>query len=319
MKPALVQPSCRLDELPAGPGRRRRGARGRPREHEQRRGEPTTSTSAIPSVGSEPVPGRCSPRLDGAGRGHGASRDERAEAAGPARAPSTTQARGEHDHGGAHRPRRLDRACGARLARGGPSSTSPTTLTKQKTASAAVAASAASASAPAVPVADPAVGRDVQQRLQRQPLRGEAVQRRQAGDRHRADQERAARPRHPPQQPAEPVELERADRPLERAGAEEEQRLEDRVVERVQQRGGERERRPGVGAAGAQDQAGADPEHDDPDVLDRVEREQPLQVVLEERVDDAADAPTARRAPSTSTPNQSGSTPSQSTSTRTSA
>ena len=36
-------------------------------------------------------------------------------------------------------------------------------------------------------------------------------------------------------------------------------------------------------------QAGAEPEHDDPDVLDRVEREQPLQVVLEERVHDAAD------------------------------
>ena len=129
----------------------------------------------------------------------------------------------------------------------------------------------------------------MQQRLQRQPLRGEAVQRRQAGDRHRADEERAARPGHPAQQAAEPVELERADRALERARAEEEQRLEDRVVERVQQRGGERERRPGVGAARAQHQAGAEAEHDDPDVLDRVQREQPLEVVLEERVDDAAD------------------------------
>jgi len=57
----------------------------------------------------------------------------------------------------------------------------------------------------------------------------------------------------------------------------------------VEKRGRERERRPHVGAARAQEQARADAEHDDPDVLDRVEREQALQVVLEERVDDAAD------------------------------
>ena len=173
--------------------------------------------------------------------------------------------------------------------RGGPSSTRPVTLTKQSTASAAVAASAASASAPASPSPRCAGRRHVQQRLQGHPLGGKAVQRRQAGDRERADEERAAGPRQPPQQPAEPVEPERACRALERAGAEEEQRLEHRVIQRVQQRGGQRDRGPGVGASGAQDQACAEAEDDDPDVLDRVEREQPLQVVLEERVDDAAD------------------------------
>ncbi len=173
--------------------------------------------------------------------------------------------------------------------RGRPSSTSPTTLTKQNTASPAVAAERGERDRAGHPVAEVPVRGDVQQRLQRQPLRREAVQRRQARDRHRADEERAAGPRHPPEQAAEPVELERAHRSLERACAEEEQRLEHGVVQRVQERGAERERGPGVRTARPQDEAGAEAEHDDPDVLDRVQREEPLQVVLEERVDDAAD------------------------------
>ena len=127
------------------------------------------------------------------------------------------------------------------------------------------------------------------QRLQRQPLRGEAVERRQARDRHRSDQEGTTRPRHPAEQAAEPVDLERADSPLERARTEEEQRLEDRVVHAMEQRSGECERRPGIGAARAQHEACADAEHDDPDVLDRVQGKQTLEIVLEQRVDDAAE------------------------------
>ena len=127
------------------------------------------------------------------------------------------------------------------------------------------------------------------QRLQGQPLGGEAVQRRHAGDRHRADQEGAAGPRHPPQQAAEPVEVERADRSLEGARGEEEQRLEDGVVEHVQQRRGEGDRRPGRLALGGEEDRGAEAERDDADVLDRVEGEQPLEVVLDERVEDAAE------------------------------
>ncbi len=57
----------------------------------------------------------------------------------------------------------------------------------------------------------------------------------------------------------------------------------------MEQCGGERERRPRVGAARAQNEARADPEHDDPHVLDRVQREQTLQVVLEQRIHDAAE------------------------------
>ena len=87
------------------------------------------------------------------------------------------------------------------------------------------------------------------QRLQGEPLRGEAVERRHAGDRHRPDQEGPAGPRHAPQQPAEAVEVEGADRALEGARREEQQRLEHRVVEDVQERRGEGDRRPGRLAA----------------------------------------------------------------------
>ena len=72
-----------------------------------------------------------------------------------------------------------------------------------------------------------------------------------------------------------------------------------------------------IGAASAQDEAGAEPEHDDPDVLDRVQREQPFEVVLEERVDDAADSRERADAPARAAPNQTGRTPTHSTSTRT--
>ena len=138
-------------------------------------------------------------------------------------------------------------------------------------------------------VADRTERRHVEQRLQREPLGGEAVQGRQPRDCHRTHEEGPGRPRHPAQQPAEAVELERTDGTLERAGAEEEQRLEDRVVEGVQQRGREREGGPGLLAASAKGQARAQTEDDDADVLDRVERQQALEIVLEERVEDAAD------------------------------
>jgi hypothetical protein len=94
---------------------------------------------------------------------------------------------------------------------------------------------------------------------------------------------------HPAQLPTEPVEIERADCALEGARTEKQQRLEDRMVERVQQRSGERECGPRVCTPRAKQQARAEPQHDDPDVLDRVKREQPLQVVCEQPVDDARD------------------------------
>ena len=125
-----------------------------------------------------------------------------------------------------------------------PSSTSPTTFTKQSTASAAVAASARERERAREARGDAAVCGHGEQRLQRQPLRREPVQRRQPGDRHRADEERAAGPRHPLQQPAEAVDLER---PRPRARTRRRRGtggLEDGVVERVQERGRERDAGP---------------------------------------------------------------------------
>ena len=61
------------------------------------------------------------------------------------------------------------------------------------------------------------------------------------------------------------------------------------MVERVQERGCERHRRPFVRTSPSQQKAGSKAEHDDPDVLDRVECEQALELVLEDRVDDAHD------------------------------
>ena len=178
------------------------------------------------------------------------------------------------------RPKRIDAggsvASPHALRRGGPSRTSPTTLTKQKTASAAVAARPARATATEDARQDTAGSGDVEERLQRQPFGGEPVQRGQSGDGCRSDEERGPGPRHAPQQPAEPIEIERSDRPLERPRAEEEQRLEDGMVDRVQQSGSQRERRPLVtrDTLCPQQQAGSDTEQDDADVLDRVEREQ---------------------------------------------
>ena len=96
-------------------------------------------------------------------------------------------------------------------------------------------------------------------------------------------------PGHAPQQPTEPVDLERADGALERAGAEEEECFEDGVVDGVEERRGKCDSGPRVGAARAQHEACADAEHDDPDVLDRVQRQESLEVVLEEGVHNPAD------------------------------
>ena len=61
----------------------------------------------------------------------------------------------------------------------------------------------------------------MERRLQRQPLRCEAVKQRHPGDRESADEECAAAPRQTPQQATEAIELERSYRALEAAGAEE--------------------------------------------------------------------------------------------------
>ena len=93
-----------------------------------------------------------------------------------------------------------------------------------------------------------------------------------------------AGPRHAPQESAQPVQLERPDRLRTPAPRKSSAWKTPRLSA-----GPHRARMPPtIGALRLQEQAGAEPEHDDPHVLDRMQREQPLEVVLEEG-DDAAD------------------------------
>ena len=82
-----------------------------------------------------------------------------------------------------------------------------------------------------------------QDRLEGQPFGDEAVERRQRRDRGAADQEHERRLRHAVDEAAEMLHVALAGRGEHRAGAEEQQALEHRMVEHVQQAGGERERR----------------------------------------------------------------------------
>ena len=80
--------------------------------------------------------------------------------------------------------------------------------------------------------------------LEQQPFGDEAVERRQGRDGGRADQEAEAGHRQAVDQPAQPLQIALAARAVQHgAGAHEQQALEQRVVERVQQPGGERQRR----------------------------------------------------------------------------
>ena len=71
------------------------------------------------------------------------------------------------------------------------------------------------------------------------------------------------------------------------AGAEEQQTLEQRMIEDVEKRGGERQRRGEPHAVRLERERQAEPDEDDADILDRVIGEQPLEVVLHERVENA--------------------------------
>ena len=67
------------------------------------------------------------------------------------------------------------------------------------------------------------------------------------------------------------------------AGAEEQQALEQRVVQDVEQRGGQGQRRRGRHSVRLEGERQPEPDEDDADVFDRVGGKQPLQVVLDER------------------------------------
>ena len=288
VNPALVQFELPPDRLPARPRRRRRRAPAPAQRAQHAPVSPHQHDRDPDASAATPCPAAQARRGADDARGPRARARERRQHS-PGTTPSTTQAtREEHDraahrHPAAPAPRRRLGAAAR------PSSDQPDHLHEAEHRERRGRRERGERDRPGQSRADAAVRRDVQQRLERQPLRREPVQRRQPGDRHRADQKRAPRPRHPPQQTAEPVELERANRPLERPGAQEQQRLEDGVVQRVQQRRGERDRRPQHRAPRHAAPGSAEAEQDDPDVLDRVKRKQPLQLVLEQRVHHPAD------------------------------
>ena len=67
------------------------------------------------------------------------------------------------------------------------------------------------------------------------------------------------------------------------AGAEEQQALEERMIEDMKQRGGQRQRRGRDHAVRLEGQRQAEPDEDDADILDRVIGEQALEIVLHQR------------------------------------
>ena len=119
-----------------------------------------------------------------------------------------------------------------------------------------------------------------QQRLKCQPLADKAVQERQTGDRHRADEEEESRPGHASQQAAKLFELPRA-RPHHHASrAEKQQPFEHGVIQHVRQTGGDRHGRQFGPAVRQRQHPRAQSEDHDPGVLDRAVGEEPLEIAL---------------------------------------
>ena len=175
--------------------------------------------------------------------------------------------------------------------RGVPRKTAEKALTKHATASAPMSASAgAAAAAPSIRGAPARVRERAEAREGDQPLAHETVQGRQAADRNGADQEGSSREAHAPEEPAERVDLPGPGRVDHGAGRVEQERLEGRVVPDVEEAAGEPEHGPVEPALRHPERADAEPDQDDADVLDRVVREEALEIVLRERHHDAEDA-----------------------------
>ncbi len=143
------------------------------------------------------------------------------------------------------------------------------------------------------------------------PLAHESVERRQPHDRHRA-RPRTPRAVHGSSRASPPSWsiTRRARRPQHRPGAEEQEALEQRVIERVQQRSREAPAAPRAGCAVRHPQhSHAHAQQDDPDILDAVIRQESLEVVLGQ----GPEHPQSRRSRSPSPnrvhPNQAGAPP----------
>ena len=96
-----------------------------------------------------------------------------------------------------------------------------------------------------------------------------------------------ARVRHAVNEAAQSLHVALAGRSQNCAGTEEQQALEHRMVEHVQEPGGERQRRRPGHAVGLECQRQTQPDEDDPDILHRVIGQKPLEVVLHQRIQHA--------------------------------
>ena len=135
-----------------------------------------------------------------------------------------------------------------------------------------------------------------QDRLEGQPLRDEAVERRQRRDRHAACEEGEGRQRHAMDEAAQPLHVALAGRRQYRAGAEEQQTLEEAVIEDVEQRRRHGERSGGRHPVRLEGERKAQPDEHDADVLDRAVGEQLLEVALQHGIEQAHHRRRRRRA-----------------------
>ena len=211
--------------------------------------------------------------------------------------------RGQRRPSAARMPAGHSCAPAAASLRGSPRKTMPKALAKQAAARPPIIASASDRDdgRQARGAGSGAVGQPAERPEVDQELADEAVQRRQARDGGRADQEASPRScRHALDQPAEAVDVARAGGVQHRAGAEEQQALEDGVVHDVQQPAAMPRTASAALPVARPDQPEAEAERDDADVLDAVVGEQALEVVLgqrEQHAEDARDRPDADQRP----------------------
>ena len=204
--------------------------------------------------------------------------------------------------------RSVSRACSAAGVRGRPRKVTPKALTKQAAASAADRASMAPAAGTiSFKAHDGSVGLSRMawkvSHSDTKPLSGGSAE-----IAMQPDQEREGGERHAVDEAAQVLHVALARGGEHGAGAEEQQALEQAVVEDVEQRGGQRQRRRRLHAMRGERQRQAEAQEDDADVLDRVVGEQALQVVLHQGAEHAQNAGDAgqARSPARSTTTRAG-------------
>ena len=128
--------------------------------------------------------------------------------------------------------------------RGSPRKTMPNALVKHATARPPMSARPAINASNGTAIASAGRNATFERTKENQKFAHETVQRRQTRNRDRADKKSRRRPRHPFQQPAELVNFTRSSAMHHRARAEEQQSLEQRMIEHVQQRAAKARARP---------------------------------------------------------------------------